>query len=494
MGVVHRAVATSLMVTASLALAVPASAQQAPPGTFDAVRNLCLALAFGQEQKDIVLTTAQRDVFGRCSEMVGSRETGAPAASVALAREEIAAAGSALTETAVSQLANVQGRVVQLHRGARGLSVAGLTLDEPELPSSTGVRLAALGDVERYLVATVDQQDAGGGSDPAVYAEPWGFFVSGHYASGDRDNTDLEPGYDFDSYDVTAGIDRRVGRSGFFGLAGGLSASGSDLTSSELNPAASGGTFDVDGTSLSLYTGAGLADAWLVDASVVLTSQDFESHIPVRYDIAGHPVSQIALAETEGDELVVSGGITYDRASGGFSFQPSLRVTWTDATVDGYTESFVNGPGSAIDPVTNMPYGFGLALAVGDQDIESLISTLGATLAWNVSNSWGVFIPQLRFDWMHEFEDDPRAIVTRFAATPDNIAELLPLVPGGPTDPSAVNLTVFTNEPDRDYFNIGAGFQAVAAGGTQFFLIVETVQDLDNVSSYGGTAGIRFAF
>jgi hypothetical protein len=57
-----------------------------------------------------------------------------------------------------------------------------------------------------------------------------------------------------------------------------------------------------------------------------------------------------------------------------------------------------------------------------------------------------------------------------------------------------LNLTVFTNEPDRDYFNVGAGFQAVLAGGTQLFLLAETVQDLDNVSSVGGTAGIRFAF
>ena len=492
----HRGVALSVVLVTSLGIAGPARAQQAPPGTFDTIRTLCRALAAAQRPPEgvppLILTQQQKDLFARCGEIVRSQGL-ATDAMTAVAREELAAMGSALTETAVSQLANVQGRIVQLHRGARGVSVAGLSLDTPTGPSSTGVLLAAVGDPTTYLSADA-AQDSGGGGDSDPFGERWGLFVSGHFATGDRDATTLEPGYDFDSHDVTLGIDRRVGRGGFFGLAAGLNAADSELDPSHLNPAAEGGALDVEGTTLSLYAGAGFADAWLLDGSVGLTSNDFDSRTPIRYDIAGHPVSQIALAETEGEELVASVGIGYDRPGGAFSFQPTLRLTYTDASIDGYVERFETGPGSAIDPNTGQPYGFGMALEVDDQDIESLISTLGATLAWNVSTGWGVLIPQLRVEWMHEFEDDPRAIVTRFAATPQNIAELLPLVPGGPTDLSAINLTVFTNEPDRDYFNVGAGFQAVLAGGTQLFLLAETVQDLDNVSSVGGTAGIRFAF
>lgn len=487
----HRGVALSVVLVTSLGIAGPARAQQAPPGTFDAIITLCLQLnEIHDNQGDdrtpggSPLTVEQRDILQRCNEIAGARSE-RPSALVAVAREELAAMGSALTETAVSQLANVQGRIVQLHRGVRGVSVAGLSLDVPTGPSSTGVLLAAAGDPTIYLSADA-AQDSGGGGGADPFGERWGLFVSGHFATGDRDATTLEPGFDFDSHDVTLGVDRRVGRSGFFGLAAGFNAADSELDPSDLNPAAAGGALDVEGSTFSLYAGAGLSDAWLLDGSVALTSNDFDSRTPVRYDIDDHPVSQIAIAETEGEELVASIGIGYDRAGGAFSFQPSLRLTYTDASIDGYVERFESGPGNAIDPVTNQPYGFGMALEVGDQDIESLISTLGATLAWNVSTGWGVLIPQVRVEWMHEFEDDPRAIVTRFAATPQSIVAMFP--------EGELDLTVFTNEPDRDYFNVGVGFQAVLAGGTQLFLLAETVQDLDNVSSVGGTAGIRFAF
>lgn len=487
----HRGVALCAVLVTSLGIAGQARAQQAPPGTFDAIITLCLQLnAIHNEDRDPAtgkgspLTVEQRDILERCNEIARS-QSARPSALVAVAREELAAMGSALTETAVSQLANVQGRIVQLHRGVRGVSVAGLSLDVPAGPSSTGILLAAAGDPITYLSADA-AQDSGGGGGADPFGERWGLFVSGHFATGDRDATTLEPGYDFDSHDVTLGIDRRVGRGGFFGLAAGFNAADSDLDPSDLNPAAENGALEVAGTTFSLYAGAGFAEAWLLDGSVALTSNDFDSRTPVRYDIAGHPVSQIAIAETEGEELVASVGVGYDGAGGAFSFQPSLRLTYTDASIDGYVERFESGPGSAIDPATGQPYGFGMALEVGDQDVESLISTLGATLAWNVSTGWGVLIPQLRVEWMHEFEDDPRAIVTRFAATPQSIVALFP--------DGQLNLTVFTNEPDRDYYNVGAGFQAVLAGGTQLFLLAETVQDLDNVSSVGGTAGIRFAF
>lgn len=503
----QRGVALGVVLVTSLGIAGQARAQEAPPGTFDAIITLCLELdelnrttqrPGGPDNSP--LTPQQQDILRRCTEIFllsGDDHPSPllPGSLVGVAREELAAMGSALTETAVSQLANVQGRVVQLHRGARGISVAGLSLDRPTGPSSTGVLLAGLGDPTSYLSADAAQDsEGGGGSDP--FGERWGLFVSGHFATGDRDATTLEPGYDFDSHDVTLGVDRRVGRAGFFGLAAGFNAADSELDPSDLNPAAQDGTLDVEGTTFSFYAGTGLSDAWLLDGSVALTSNDFDSRTPLRYDVPAlvingvpqpaHPVSQIAVAETEGEELVASVGIGYDRAGGGFSFQPTLRLTYTDASIDGYVERFETGPGSQIDPNTGQPFGFGMALEVEDQDVESLISTLGATLAWNVSTGWGVLIPQLRVEWMHEFEDDPRAIVTRFAATPQSIVALFP--------DGELNLTVFTNEPDRDYFNVGAGFQAVLAGGTQLFLLAETVQDLDNVSSVGGTAGIRFAF
>lgn len=482
-----------LLLSTLLAGAPRAAAQQAPPGTFDGIRSLCMAMGAGSEEGLLEFTPGQRDLFARCSEIVGSK--GPDDALAAVAREEVSVVGSSATETSLAQAENVQGRIAELHRGGGGFSVAGLTVLSP----STGVQLAAAGDPARYLpggeqgglsrayaaytaYAAQDQGGAGSGVDPAYDPgyEPWGLFVSGYLGSGERDATSVESGYDFDAWDLTAGIDRRVGRSGFLGVAVGLDSHESDVRLSSLLGGGDGGSLEVEGTTLSLYGGAG--ESLLFDWIASYTTNDYDSRTPVRYDIAATTIDQDALASTEGEELLLSAGLTWDVASGGFSFQPTVRVTWLDATVDGYTENFEDGVGS------------GLALTVDDQDIESLKSTLGATLAWTNATDWGVLIPQVRVAWQHEFEDDAREVVTRFAETPDNIEDLLPLVPGGSTDPTVVDLEVFTSDPDRDYFDLAVGLQAVLGGGTQLYVFLETVQDLDEVDAYGGSAGLRFAF
>lgn len=481
-----------LLLSTLLAGAPRAAAQQAPPGTFDSILALCQVITSDNYR---LTSEAQADLAQRCTELVVAE---APAdVLVAMAREELSVLGSSATETSVAQAENVRGRIAELHRGGGGFSVAGLTVLSP----STGVRLAAAGDPARYLpggeqgglsraygaytaYAAQDQGGAGSGVDPAYDPgyEPWGLFVSGYLGSGERDATSVESGYDFDAWDLTAGIDRRVGRSGFLGVAVGLDSHESDVLLSSLLGGGDGGSLEVEGTTLSLYGGAG--ESLLFDWIASYTTNDYDSRTPISYQIPGlapdttTTVDQTAFADTEGEEVLLSAGLTWDVASGGFSFQPTVRLTWLDATVDGYTERLEDGVGS------------GLALTVDDQDIESLKSTLGATLAWTNATDWGVLIPQVRVAWQHEFEDDAREVVTRFAETPDDIASLLPA--GSP--PTVVDLEVFTSDPDRDYFDLAVGLQAVLGGGTQLYVFLETVQDLDQVDAYGGSAGLRFAF
>lgn len=51
-----------------------------------------------------------------------------------------------------------------------------------------------------------------------------------------------------------------------------------------------------------------------------------------------------------------------------------------------------------------------------------------------------------------------------------------------------------TDNPDRDYFALGAGLVTTLRGGKSGFIHYEAIVGRDNFSHHGFTAGIRFEF
>jgi uncharacterized protein with beta-barrel porin domain len=116
-------------------------------------------------------------------------------------------------------------------------------------------------------------------------------------------------------------------------------------------------------------------------------------------------------------------------------------------------------------------------LAINEQDVESLTWALGGQVSYAVSTGFGVLVPQLRFEWEHEFLDSERTITARFVADPANTPILLQ-----------------TDNPDRDYFNFGAGLSAVFQRGVSAFVYYETVLALRDVTAHQVAVGLRLAF
>ena len=48
------------------------------------------------------------------------------------------------------------------------------------------------------------------GSEVGADFSRWGFFATGTVGQGDRDRGESDPGFDFDTYGLTAGVDYRV--------------------------------------------------------------------------------------------------------------------------------------------------------------------------------------------------------------------------------------------------------------------------------------------
>jgi len=102
---------------------------------------------------------------------------------------------------------------------------------------------------------------------------------------------------------------------------------------------------------------------------------------------------------------------------------------------------------------------------------------LGAQVSYAFSQSFGVLVPQGQVGWVHEFENDSEQFSAVYV-----------------DDPNQNQLLAETNDPDRDYFELGLGVSAVFKRGTQAFVYYDTVLGFDDVTDHVFTVGGRMEF
>lgn len=115
----------------------------------------------------------------------------------------------------------------------------------------------------------------------------------------------------------------------------------------------------------------------------------------VRRSIEFSTVDRTARSQPNGGQLNTSINLGYDWQVGNFTFGPIAGAQYTYAGIGGFTESGAES----------------LNLKLGQQNINSLRSTLGGRVAysWEVSDQILV-IPEVRMLWQHEFLNNPRSI------------------------------------------------------------------------------------
>lgn len=379
------------------------------------------------------------------------------------AAEEVATQGTNFVETSND---TIGARLAALRRGATGISLQrfALQVDDHTLP----------GTLVASLLPYVADAKAESAAIPALVRR-LGLFANGTFSFGNRDETSREAGFDFETLGVTLGVDYRVTNNVVLGVAFGYISADADLD-------ASGGSVDTQGVTASLYGTYYLANAFYVDGIASAGWNDYDVDRTIRYslpstDINGIPtggtttVDQTATADTDGTQYALSVGAGYDFTRGGLTFGPFVRVNYLRLDIDGYREE-----------IDNTQPGFGLALDIDDQDVESLTTVLGGQASFAISVPWGVILPQVRLTWEHEFKNDSRTLTAKFVDDPGGD----PNADGGRTP-----IRFATDKPDRNFVNLGVGLSAVFARGRSAFLLYETVLGLDDVTAHNIVLGIR---
>lgn len=448
----------------------------------NAIRTTCLELGADGPQ-----TGARADLFNRCREMSGTvlATTGLSVAHGygygavedswnairQFSGEESSSQSRLATETTNRQFVNLGARMDAIRRGARSsispvaLNLQGLDMNEalagsPQPPTYGDGPLAG-------GMGAGDSRDADTG---------WAWFLNGAAGWGDRNETDNEGGYDFDSWGLTLGADYAFDSGLAAGFALGYSNYQVDLertAGTSFTSSSAGGEIESDGYSLSGFFVYGMENSY-VNGILSYGRNDFDLVRVVQLTAApgatgtaeGLTLDRRLDASTDSSQLgaQLTGGYVF--GSGATTVDVYGGFDYLDIDIDGYQES----EGTA---------GGGLALRYGKQDTRSLQSIIGIMLRHATSTGFGVFIPYAGVEWRHEFDNESQSLEYSYAFA----------VPG-----SNIQFRSPTDEPDEDFFELTLGLSTQLANNLFLFAQYNNTAGLSGTNANLLTFGIRGVF
>ncbi|MCP3690027.1 MAG: autotransporter outer membrane beta-barrel domain-containing protein [Gammaproteobacteria bacterium] len=417
--------------------------QIVPPGltpnegnVSDVLDTACLELQTGTPA-----TEGQANLLAICNELDAAEPDTVVAALQQITPAQMPGQVNLSFQSSSTQLENISTRMSALRGGQGGNSVANLSL------LYAGLMLPG----ELFFG---HQQQLGLGVESAVgtpgLVPEFGVFINGTASFGDKDDTANELGFDFNTNGITVGGDYRIQDSLIAGGAVGFVSSDSDFNGSR-------GDVDTRGLSFLGYGTYYLSATNYLEAVISFGTSTFEN---TRNVTVGTITNEVR-GKTDGNELTLNFGAGFDLARGPFSLSSYGKINYIKSKIDGYSEN------------TNT----GLELVFSDQDAESFSTLVGGQLSYAISQQYGVLLPTLRFDWTHEFRHDSRFITASFL-----------------NDPTQGQFKIKTDDPDRDYFQLGVGVAATFRDNRSAYLNYEYLLEQDYLDQESVSAGFRMDF
>jgi uncharacterized protein with beta-barrel porin domain len=407
------------------------------------------------------------NIVGICPELVNRLTAGTSASpdEADLAnrcRAAVFAANSGATGTANATLGQIAAEEIITQEAA----ISGASNDQSRALAS---RLAALGGAGPAAFRVAHLYQAGTASDAQTPVAPSGRagrfdgWATGAWADGEKDATALESAFDTSGWSLLVGADYGLSDTLTIGGAVGYADSESDF--------GGGGSMDASTITLAAYGVYGIPSGLYASGLVAVNFIEFDSKRVVAFTEApsapnATTVNRIANSSTDGLQYEATGAVGYDWPVGGFTVSPVATLSYRRLEVDGFTETGAQG----------------LDLRFGDQETDSLLTSLGGDAVFRMSTGFGVVSPFLHAAWEYEFLDDSRTIDANYRVDPFIGTARSPVI------------RIHTDSPDRSRLRLGAGATALFANGIQAFLSYDTVLDLDDVTLNTVAIGLRKEF
>lgn len=406
------------------------------------------------------LTTPMQQILTTLTDICGGEPVSELAQGCALynalsAEEKQRAANTMLPRQVAAQITNIsqaqhganqaiQQRMQNVRSGGNGNAFSGLNL----MMEGEQVPVQAL--VNEWQLQNADKASVGGNAGDELLDDRFGVFVSGQLQIADKDSSLNELGYEADSQQLTAGLDFRASPQLFFGGALSYSTSSTDYN-------ADGGEQDADVVIFSAYGNYYFTDNWYADGLINYGSSSFDNERTIR--LGGQKFTATSDADGSQWGIAVTGG--YDKSVREWQFGGFARLEVNEFDIDGYDESG----------------GGGFALAIDKRDAESRQLAFGGNVSYVKSVRYGIWVPKLSAEWIHEFEDDENELTARFV-----------------NSPGSGSLTLPTNKQDSDYFNVGWSLAGTFSAGRSVWLRYEAQLGREDYIAELVEIGARFPF
>jgi len=372
------------------------------------------------------------------------------------APEEFAAQGSISSKFANSQLTTLTGRFAAL-RFATQISRLARGEDGSSDADSDAPILASYGSGTPF--------GGGASGDQSTFAASnWSAFGNGSYSAGAKAPTTFEDAFNYNDTEYSGGTDLRLNSHLVVGLLAGHTFKNVNFNSSEstVDGGIRGEGYSViaygqlEGNSAYLNFSFGLQHLSL-DTRRSITYPSLNPLIP--------SVNETSTSAATANSWLASFGSGYAFHWHGFSTEPYLNGQYVHTGIAAFTEHDGNG----------------FDINVGSQTFPSFTTAVGVKLQQVILSSSGVIVPYLYGEYRHEFLEDSREIQSVYAASGESLAS-----------PADFNLP--TDQPDRNYYVVGAGLTLVFKHGVQGFVQYVKVLELTNYSDYVASGGIRVEF
>ncbi|MDR3229126.1 MAG: autotransporter domain-containing protein [Puniceicoccales bacterium] len=268
------------------------------------------------------------------------------------------------------------------------------------------------------------------------------------FTPGKKNN--VTTGYDTYGFHGAIGFDYRFSEAFAIGVTAGYSGISTDFNTTGVKS-------ESDSIFLAAYA-TGSASGWYYTGSAGGT---FDGYSLKRSTTALGDAGGSFKGSPDGNSFFASFETGYEWLVDGWAFGPLAGVDYSHSSIDSYREGG--------DSWQN--------LAVDKQTIKSLVTRLGARVNRTFDFDFLSFQPELRAEWVHEFEDDARSIGAVF-----NV-------------PGARRFAVQSLTPTKDYANVGLSLSFLISRRVTLtaeydcFLFVKDTDPTHQVS-----ATLRFSF
>jgi outer membrane autotransporter protein len=286
-----------------------------------------------------------------------------------------------------------------------------------------------------------------GPAAPAAAANGMSVWAQGYGNWANQDSEDDHFGYDYDTYGVMLGLDKKYDKF-VFGINTGFAWTDMDWD----NVDAEG---SIDTWHIGLY-GSYATQQYFIDAGMSYGRNWYDTDRKIDFGT----ISRTAKADSvDGDEFSMFVGAGYNVKFGdGFVFVPTLSLQYSYVGVDNFSEGGANA----------------LNLNVNDFEIDAFESSLGFRLGRVFTAGTAKVLPEFRAAWVHNFCDDNADITASMQGATGSFK----------TESADIQ---------DDYFVLGAGLTAYFQENISAYVNYD-LNLADNYDAHNLTLGIRFDF